>query len=196
MAAQKLNADVRSDSDEEIAVLVQKGRDEEFAVLISRYEPKLLRYARKFLFDFDDAQDVVQETFIKAFRNIEGFDAGRKFSPWIYRIAHNECVNFIKKNRIEKVPLFDLDVLFPHVPKEKHEDEKKFKQMKEILDASIGKLDIKYREPLLLYYIEGFDYREIADILRVPVATVGVRLSRGRKYLKSEYEKQDKPAGL
>ncbi len=176
-------------SDESAAADVQRGRDEKFSVLMQRYEGKLQRYAAKFLFDARDAEDVVQETFIKAYRNIESFDTGRKFSSWIYRIAHNECVNFLKRNKLEKIPFFDLDVLFPQIPKEKHEDEINLRQSKEILDSSLRKLDIKYREPLVLYYIEGFDYKEIADILRIPVATVGVRLARGRQYLKKEYDK-------
>ncbi len=175
-------------SDEYIAGQIQAGQNELFGRLLERYEGKISRYAGRFLSDAEDRRDIVQETFIKAYRNIESFDTGRKFSSWLYRIAHNECVNFLKKRKLEKIPFFDLDVLFPHLPREKYKDELNAGQLKELLGLCVDKLDLKYKEPLLLYYMEGFDYREIADILHVPIDTVGVRLLRGRKLLKKYYE--------
>ena len=76
-------------SDEEIAQKVQANDTDAFGVLVFRYEDKMLRYARRFLFDYHDSEDVVQNVFIKAFTNINSFDYKRKFSPWLYRIAHN-----------------------------------------------------------------------------------------------------------
>ena len=88
---------MEKETDEAIATRVQKGDSEAFGQLVERYEEKLMRYARKFLRDPDDAKDIVQEVFIKSYQNIQSFDATRRFSPWIYRIAHNEFVNAIKK---------------------------------------------------------------------------------------------------
>ena len=85
-----------SRTDEEIAALVQAGDQAVFGLLLERYEEKLMRYAKKFIPDQDDANDIVQEIFIKAYINIKSFDIKRKFSPWIYRIAHNEFLNAIK----------------------------------------------------------------------------------------------------
>lgn len=173
-------------TDEEIATQVQKGADA-FALLVSRYEQKLMRYAAKFLFKGDDAKDVIQDVFIKAYVNIKSFDASQRFSPWIYRIAHNEIINAMKKRTAHKTfSLFDMDVLFPHpVAKEAADDGAKREELKRMLDASLAKLDMKYKEPLVLYYIEDMDYNEIADVLRIPVSTVGVRLQRGRAMLKN-----------
>jgi RNA polymerase sigma-70 factor (ECF subfamily) len=118
--------------------------------------------------------------------NIQSFDTGRKFSSWIYRIAHNELVNALKKKNIGRtISVFDLDVFFPHLAsKERAEKEAEKKELRRMLDESLNKLNPKYREPLILYYFEEMDYRQIADILNVPVSTVGVRLSRGREALK------------
>ncbi len=85
------------ETDEMIASRVQAGDSEAFGELVERYQEKLLRYARKFLFDLDEARDPVQDVFIKAYQNIQSFDATRRFSPWIYRIAHNEFVNALKQ---------------------------------------------------------------------------------------------------
>src|SRR3954470_6961664 len=97
-----------SETDEQIALAVQSGRSEKFGELVERYEAKLLRYARKFLLDPEDAQDIVQDIFIKAYENLQSFDATRRFSPWIYRIAHNEFVNALKKRESRKT-IFTID---------------------------------------------------------------------------------------
>ena len=88
-------------TDEEVAALVQKGDIDSFRILVERYDPKLTRYAKRFFFHGDDGKDIVQEVFIKAYVNIKSFDTARRFSPWIYRIAHNEFVNNIKKRQKE-----------------------------------------------------------------------------------------------
>lgn len=173
--------------DEEIARLVQRGQVEVFQVLIERYDPKMTRYAKRFLFIGDDAKDLVQEVFIKAYVNIQSFDVSRRFSPWLYRIAHNEFVNAIKKRQKERenVSLFDFDNLFPHLfAKETADGEMEQKEIRDVLDGSLNKLKPKYREPLVLYYFEEMDYKAIADILHISVSTVGVRLQRGKAMLK------------
>src|SRR5437868_12064829 len=101
-----------TETDESVAARVQAGNTEDFGVLVDRYQEKLLRYARKFLLDRDDAKDVVQDVFIKAYENIQSFDTSRRFSPWIYRIAHNEFVNALKKKKASRtIFTFDVDTL-------------------------------------------------------------------------------------
>lgn len=180
-------------TDEEIAHAVQKGDVESFRILVERYEPKMARYAKRFLFASDDAKDLVQEIFIKVYTNIRSFDADRRFSPWIYRIAHNEFVNSLKKKNKERgnLSLFYVDVLFPHpIAKETADNEVHRREIKELLEGSLDKIDMKYRAPLMLYYLEDMDYKEVADILRIPVSTVGVRLQRGKLLLKKSIEKK------
>jgi RNA polymerase sigma-70 factor (ECF subfamily) len=176
------------ESDELVALAVQKGKTERFGELVERYEAKLLRYARKFLLDPDDAQDIVQDIFIKAYENLQSFDAERRFSPWIYRIAHNEFVNALKKRESRKTTFtIDFDTLFPHLQAVDTADSVALERdMRETIEKHLSKLDAKYREPLILYYLENMDYREIADILRIPVSTVGVRLARARGMLQKE----------
>ena len=183
------SSQIGAESDEQVAIRVQAGETQIFGEILSRYQAKITRYARKFLKDPKDAEDVVQEAFIKAYRNIRSFDPDRKFSSWLYRIAHNEAINFLKKRKIETLPLFDLDVLFPHLAREEHFSQTDAREIKELIDLSIDQLDLRYREPLVLYYIEGFDYKEIAEILHVPIPTVGVRLARGRKILRDHYSR-------
>jgi len=172
-------------SDEEIAAQVQGGNEESFGILIGRYEAKLARYARRFLLGKEDAKDLLQEIFVKAYVNIKSFDVKRKFSPWIYRIAHNEFINAIqKRERFPSISL-DPDILFPHpVAKETADSPSKKKELRDLLQRSLDKIDAKYREPLVLYYFEDMDYKQISEVLQIPVSTVGVRLKRGRAALK------------
>jgi len=171
--------------DEEIAVMVQGGETESFGILAERYEAKISRYARRFLFGAEDTKDLVQEIFIKAFINIKSFDSGRSFSSWIYRIAHNVFINAIKKNTREKIQFFDFDLIFPHpIARETADGDLNKKELKNLLDSGLSRLDVKYREVLVLFYIEEKNYKETAEILEIPQATVGVRLRRGREKLK------------
>ncbi len=181
-----------SRTDEEIASDVQKGNVESFGALIGRYEEKIARYARKFLSDYEERKDIVQEIFVKVYINIQSFNPTQRFSPWIYRIAHNEFVNVLKKkSRISFISFdaFDSDILLPYpIAKEKTDDRANTAEIRQLLDAELQKIDAKYREVLVLYYFEDMDYAEIADILQIPIATVGVRLSRGKALLKKVEE--------
>lgn len=177
-------------TDEEIVKRIQKGETQLFDILVVRYEKKMARYASKFLFGYDDSKDLIQDIFIKAYVNIQSFDSSRVFSPWLYRIAHNEFINAIKKRGKEKLTFFDPDTLFPHPVYEDHkEEEMDAVELKKMLDVCIDKLDPKYREPLVLFYYEDIDYKRIAEILRIPVSTVGIRLKRGKVSLKKIFDK-------
>ncbi len=183
--------------DEEIAAEVQKGDIDAFQLLVERYEQKMGRYARRFLFDSDEAKDLVQEVFIKSYVNINGFDTDRRFSPWLYRIAHNEFVNALKKKKKDRanISLFDLDVLLPSIKltaKETADEGFNRHELKKMLESSLDRIPQKYREPLVLYYFEEMDYKEIADVLRIPVSTVGVRLQRGKVMLRKLVPEQTK----
>lgn len=171
------------ESDEEIARLVQSGDVEAFGELVGHYEQKLKRYGRKFLSsDRQAVEDAVQEAFLKAYQNILGFDSSRKFSTWLYRIAHNEFINLLKKKRGGIFLFFDADVIFSHpIAKEKADRVAQDRLTIQMVERCLDGLPFRYREILILYYLEEQSYEEIANILHIPVSTVGVRLKRGKE---------------
>jgi RNA polymerase sigma-70 factor, ECF subfamily len=187
-----MEQDASQKTDEEIAHRVQTGEIDFFNILIVRYEKKMRTYARNFLSDQEEINDVLQDIFIKTYRNIKSFDAERKFSSWLYRIAHNEFVNALKRKNKKTLPLFDLDIFFPqHIKEEKNiPNEIDQKRMRELLGKFLDKLEAKYREPIILYYFEELSYKEIADVMQIPIATVGIRIKRGKEALKLICQKE------
>ena len=178
-------------SDEEIAESIKKGDSKSFEYLVNRYENKIERYLNKFIYNKDDVTDVLQEVFIKVYVNIQSFDSSLKFSPWIYRISHNEAINFLKKRKPESFSLFDVDVLFPHpVALEKSDTEAERQIMKKMLDETLNQINIKYKEILVLYFYEDLSYKDIALILKIPTSSVGVKISRGKKMVEDLVKKK------
>lgn len=178
------------EKDEEIARLVQSGDIDLFGEIVDRYEEKIKRYGRKFLKGIEDIEDIVQDIFIKAYQNIQSFDVKRKFSSWLYRIAHNEFVNALKKNKKKPLSFFELDILLPHSSSEEINQKLENQEILRGLDKYLNKLSPKYREPFILYYFEQFSYKEISDILHIPVSTVGIRLKRAKEKLKNKINDQ------
>lgn len=169
-------------SDEQIVVKVRSENKELYSEIIHRYQGKLSHYLRKFIHDKDELEDVLQAVFIKTYENLYGFDEQRKFSSWIYRIAHNEAVNHIKKySRIS----VSVDELEPLLKDEKVDlpqgvDNELLRQK---VEEALSKMKDKYREALILFFFEQKTYEEMSEILRIPMNTVGTLISRGKKQL-------------
>ncbi len=171
-------------SDEE---LVEKSLQDidYFACIYERYEKKLTQYILRISsFSFEEAEDVLQESFIKAWKNLNEFDGNLKFSSWIYRIVHNTTITEWKKSQSKgQDKKQDIDEeLFQNLPSslniEKEADQKfNNKNIRKILQL----MPEKYREVLILKFLEEKDYQEISDILKKPDGTVATLINRAKK---------------
>ena len=181
---------IKSLSDEELIELVRNKDQELYEEVVKRYQTKLMRYATGLIQDEDKAADVVQESFIKAFVNLRGFNTKKKFSSWIYRIVHNEAINYIKKHK--KEISLENNKWVERAAKSNEDVEEDFnqKEAKEMLYLSLKELPLKYRSPLVLFFLEEKTYEEISDVLRIPIGTVGTRINRGKKMLRLIYKKK------
>ena len=164
-----------------------------FEDLISRYEQKLLRYAMSLGLDYSSSQDVVQETFIKSYQNIQAFNVKKgTFSSWIYRIAHNCSIDFFRRNKNYAYPEDETwwdSVIDQDSPNLARELDTALSLRK--LMASAQTLPLKYKEPLLLFYLQNKSYKQISEILRMPVATVSTRVRRAKMLLQKEILKEE-----
>lgn len=177
-------------SDQEIARRVPKER-ELFAVLVNRYEKSLLRYlGRLGVSSGEDRIDILQNTYIKVYRNILGFDTTLSFSAWIYRITHNEAVSFLRAKKISPLSniVEDPELFLSYI----YDDDIDIAEATDRnLDAqhvnkALFKLDEKYRTVLILRYFEEREYQDISDILQVPSGSVATLLHRAKKQLAKE----------
>ena len=168
--------------DEEIIEKSLKDLDY-FACLYERYELKLLRYIRKISnTDTQEAGDILQDAFIKIWKNLNNYDKSLKLSSWVYRIVHNETISFCRKKRsYGKNNNLDLeDIQFKDLPDEQNieeNSEERFFLTHKVLD----KLALKYKEVLILKFMEKMSYEEISDVLKIPEGTVATRINRAKK---------------
>ncbi len=180
-------SDIVTLSDEQLVEIVRTTSKERFAEIVNRYQVKLLRYATQLVHDEQKASDVVQDAFVKAYINLNGFDVKKKFSSWIYRIVHNEAMNVIKKYHKETPLVFDMDIRSD----ENVELDYTKKELIEHAQSCLGDMPVLYSEPLALYYIDEKSYDEISDILRIPMGTVATRIGRAKKLMKRLCQKNN-----
>lgn len=174
-------------SDADLVAQVIAGDIEVYGELMQRYEAKLLRYATYVLGGDYASADVVQETFIKAYTNLRSYKSKYSFSAWIYRIAHNTAINVAKKNK-KYVAMPDdevIDSLIEFSVPDTLADDADQKLLSDNLRASFTQLSPKYREPLLLNLVDGYGYKEIADILQLPINTVATRIRRAKEQMRT-----------
>ncbi|MFN4213028.1 MAG: RNA polymerase sigma factor [Microgenomates group bacterium] len=176
-----MRKDIKKLTDEEIVEKIIKEDKQLFAEIIERYEKKILRYIYYLTGDSQENQDIAQNIFIKAYINLKSFNKSFKFSSWLFRIAHNEAVNFLKKKKYNLS--FDEKIL--KIEDEKKIDEEVFKkQLKIMVKKCLEQLPILYKEVVDLFYFENLSYEEISDVLKIPPGTVAIRLSRAKSFLK------------
>ncbi|HMA79008.1 MAG TPA: RNA polymerase sigma factor [Candidatus Paceibacterota bacterium] len=177
----------RDTSDEALVALTLEEPDY-YSAIMARYEAPLQRYVRRLgVHRVEDQQDVLQEIFIKAYRNLNAFDQRLKFSSWLYRIAHNEAVSWYRKHSVrpEGHVVDDSDTILQFLQAaELRSDQLATERLNtEALNRALVALPAKYRDVLTLRYFEHKEYDEISDILQVPVGTVGTLLHRGKARL-------------
>ncbi|MEI8174534.1 MAG: RNA polymerase sigma factor [bacterium] len=161
-----------------------------FSEIVKRYEMPISRYVRRLgCKDDSDVKDVLQEIFIKVFVNLNDYDPSLKFSSWLYRIAHNETISFFRKKNtrpsVLSLNMEDSEVFFAQLADDEDFVELAIKKDdSNIIYSILNQLDSKYKEVLMLRFLEDKSYTEISDILKIPEGTVATLLNRGKKELK------------
>jgi RNA polymerase sigma-70 factor (ECF subfamily) len=175
--------------------LARGGDRRAFAELVDLYKDKIFYLAYRMLSNRQEAEDAVQETFLRVFVNLERYDEAQKFSTWIFRIATNLCIDKLRKRK----QTYSLDADLPdgegndwHAMLEGNEPtpEKQVvvSETREQVREAIDSLPEKYKSVVILRYLHDMSLQEIGDVLDMPVTTVKTRVHRGREFLRGKLE--------
>jgi RNA polymerase sigma-70 factor (ECF subfamily) len=184
-------------SDEELAVAASRGSEEAFRELVERFERPVFGLIVRIVRRSELAEELAQETFVKAWRALARFDPDRKFSSWLFKIAHNSALDSLRRKGEEPLSL-DEPVAEGEGPRELPADPNAEDPLVRLtargagraLERAIAALRPQYREVLLLRFAEGLAYEEIAEVLGAPLGTVKVHLFRARKELAEAMREQ------
>lgn len=172
---------------------VKKGDQNAFSEIVEIFKNGVYQICFRLLGNRHEAEDVAQETFIRAYVNIRTYNQNLKFSTWLFRIATNLCIDKIRK----KKPDFYLDAelsgtdgltMYSQIPSDTVLPEKELEslELQEAVQGEILKLPEKYRSVIVLKYIEELSLNEISEILNLPLGTVKTRIHRGREALRQQ----------
>ncbi len=173
--------------EKEIIRSVLKGDEKSCEKILNLYKGRIFSYILRMVKNYDDAEELTLETFIKFFKSIKSYDPTRSLLSWLFTIAHNLVIDFFRRNKIvyeelDEKHLIDADVF------EKYEKEQKLKEMERALQA-ISPID---RALVILFHRERLSYDEMSKILNQPVTTIKTRLHRARKRLRSLLTRMEK----
>jgi RNA polymerase sigma-70 factor, ECF subfamily len=173
------------DDDATLVARCLDGRRQSFSVLVDRYQVVLFNLTLRMVGNEEDARDLTQSVFLKIFENLNTYDPGFKFFSWIYKIAMNESLNFLKRKKPESSLTGDL-VDSRGLPGKDYEDA----QLEEQIQAAMMNLSPEYREVLVLRHFQNFSYREIGEAIGIAEKTVKSRLFTARRQMASILSKE------
>ncbi len=184
---------VAEKTDEVLIKSALQGDQEAYKALLERHKHAIYHIVYKIVHNSEEAADLVQETFMKAFSSLSSYRFEYRFSTWLYRIAANNAIDFLRKRKIEALSL-DRPVetkdgsVELQLPDWTHNPEFDFtrKQRRISIDEAIQSLPEKYREVIVYRHNDDKSYDEIAKILDIPVGTVKARIFRARELLKKK----------
>lgn len=172
-------------SDEELARLCQEclpGDPRPFRALVVRYHDRVINTAYRLLGDFQDAEDVAQEVFLKIYRGLPDFRATSSFSTWLHRITINTCKNELRhRSRQPSLLEPDLESLGIHLPTLPSAEQVIIaRQQRDVIQETLDRLSETHREALILRDVQGLSYQEIAEVLEIDLSAAKMRVRRAR----------------
>ncbi len=169
-------------TDGQLAAKYLRGEEWAFEALVDRYMKPLFNFAYRYLGDYDEASDIVQETFLRLYKHLPKLNLDEPLKPWLYRAARNLCLNRIPQ-RLRHQPIDDA---IPHTATASPEDQLDQRDLQDSIQKAVQRLPAIYRDVVALYYFSQLSVQEVADVLGIPEATVKTRLHRAREQLRRE----------
>lgn len=171
----------REVEDRDLVLRARRGDVESYNGLVSRWEKRIFNYLLRMTGSPDDAMDLSQDAFLKAYQNLPKLDDASRFGPWLYRIAHNEAISHFRRQRPE-TGIEAIDQASVHRPGMSRVE------VTLAVEAALDRLPPEQREAVVLKVYEGFKFDEIAEILECPASTIKSRVYTGLETLKGLLE--------
>jgi RNA polymerase sigma-70 factor (ECF subfamily) len=174
-------------TDAELASKAKRGDIAAFEELVERYKERAYMIALGFVGNPDDAMDLSQDAFVKAFKSMRTFKDGCDFYPWFYAVLRNTCFNFLRRRKVRKESSLDAAQEYGFDVRDGAPDPSRTlekKELREIVRAEIDRLSPVHREILMLRHFELLSYKQMAEVLECPIGTVMSRLYAARQALK------------
>jgi RNA polymerase sigma-70 factor (ECF subfamily) len=182
-------------TDQEVVLLARSGREAAYRELVRRYERPVFALLYRMVRDRELAEDLAQETFVKALNAIESYRPEFKFSSWIFKIANNAAIDHLRRRELDTLSLdgsphaetpeaMQATALQIGARQESPLDAVEARELGGAIEAAIGRLRPEYRSCILLRHVEGRAYEEIAEILDLPLGTVKTYIHRARNELR------------
>ena len=182
-------------TDQEVVLLARGGREAAYRELVRRYERPVFALLYRMVRDRELAEDLAQETFVKALNAIDSYRPEFKFSSWIFKIANNAAIDHLRRRELDTLSLdgsphaetpeaMQATALQIGARQESPLDAVEAKELGGAIEAAIGRLRPEYRSCILLRHVEGRAYEEIAEILDLPLGTVKTYIHRARNELR------------
>jgi RNA polymerase sigma-70 factor (ECF subfamily) len=173
------------------------GDQSAYDALLKRYQNGIYNMIYQMIKNREETEDLVQETFIKAFNSLESYNDQYAFSTWLYKIAFNNCIDAIRKKKLRTLPLDKpIKLKEGEVQQEIRDDSRSpehdylYSEKKNLIQKTIDALPERYRIVLILRHQEDRSYEEISTILKIPLGTVKARIFRAREMLKKKLQKE------
>jgi RNA polymerase sigma-70 factor (ECF subfamily) len=172
-------------TDEEMVAMALKNVDF-FSCIYERYGALLLKYIHRISGVSDgQAEDILQESFIKVWKNLNAYNPGLKLSSWLYRIVHNQAVSQWRKDKTKATELtLNAKDIVSAIYAEDHIDAQHTEASINLIEDTLQKLPDKYKQVLVLKYYEKMSYEDISDVLKIPEGTVATRINRAKSALR------------
>ena len=186
---------IKTLTDVELIAKAIRGREDGFEELVRRYQRPITGYVFRMLNNYDAALDVTQEVFIKVYNSLERYSSEYKFSTWLYRIAHNAAIDWMRRNSVNQQSLeaenadgsYQLQIESPQPTPEQDRERSEWRTE---IEAVVKCLPPVYRELILLRHTQDLSYDEIAEVLSLPLGTVKNRLFRARELMREIFVKR------
>lgn len=181
-----------SSNENELVNQAKEGQTEAFSRLVEKYRQKVFQTSMGFLHNADDAEDLTQDIFVKVWHSLKSFDGRSTFSTWLYRIAVNQAINQVRKNKLRSFAGINSEIHESQYSDDNAEETLERKELKKQIWQAIDKLKSNQKKAFVLFYYQELSIKEVAEVMDLSQKATESLVFRARKNLQKALSKADR----